>query len=63
MRAWIGFFFSCTMIVVAPMGKVGYQVLPNGIGGTPDTEFMFFLGAAGFSAELAMLPQATPAHG
>ena len=55
MHAWIGFFFSCAMIVVAAMGKSGYQVLPHGIGGSPDTEFMFFLGCAGFAAALAML--------
>lgn len=59
MHAWIGFFFSCTTIVVAAMAKAGYLVLPNGIGGTPDTEFIFFLGCAGFSAALAML---APSH-
>jgi hypothetical protein len=59
MHAWIGFFFSCAMIVVAALGKSGYQLLPQGIGGTPDTEFMFFLGCAGFSAALAML---APSH-
>ena len=59
MHAWIGFFFSCAMIVVAAMGKSGYQVLPHGIGGSPDTEFMFFLGCAGFAAALAML---APSH-
>jgi hypothetical protein len=59
MHAWIGFFFSCTMIIVAAAGKSGYQIIPAGIGGTPNTEFMFFVGCAGFAAALAML---APSH-
>jgi hypothetical protein len=59
MHAWIGFFFSCAMIVLAAAGKSGYQIIPAGIGGTPDTEFMFFVGCAGFAAALAML---APSH-
>lgn len=59
MHAWIGFFFSCAMIVLAAAGKSGYQIIPSGIGGTPNTEFMFFVGCAGFAAALAML---APSH-
>jgi hypothetical protein len=59
MHAWIGFFFSCTMIIVAAAGKSGYQIIPAAIGGTPNTEFMFFVGCAGFAAALAML---APSH-
>lgn len=55
MHAWIGFFFSCAMIVVAAMSKSGYQVLPGELAGTPSTEFMFLVGCAGFGAALAML--------
>jgi hypothetical protein len=47
------------MIVLAAAGKSGYQIIPAGIGGTPDTEFMFFVGCAGFAAALAML---APSH-
>lgn len=59
MHAWIGFFFSCAMIVLAAAGKSGYQIIPSGIGGTPNTEFLFFVGCAGFAAALAML---APGH-
>lgn len=59
MHAWIGFFFSCAMMVVAALGKSGYSILPTGIGGTPNTEFLFLMGCAGFGAALAML---APSH-
>lgn len=59
MHAWIGFFFSCAMIVAAAMAKSGNLTLPEQIGGSASMEFMFFLGCAGFSAGLAML---APSH-
>lgn len=55
MHAWIGFFFSCAMIVVAAVGKSGYQLLPNSLAATPSSEFMFLIGCAGFGGALAML--------
>ncbi len=55
MHAWIGFFFSCAMIVVAAMGKSGYHLLPGSLAATPSMEFMFLVGCAGFGAALAML--------
>ncbi len=59
MHAWIGFFFSCAMIVVAAMSKSGYHLLPNELAATPSMEFMFLIGCAGFGATLAML---APSH-
>ncbi len=59
MHAWVGFVFSCAMIVVAAIGKAGYQWMPEYIGATPYTEFMFLLGCAGFGAALAMI---APSH-
>ena len=59
MHAWIGFIFSCAMIVAAAMTKSGNLTLPEQIGGSADMEFMFFLGCAGFSAALAMI---APSH-
>ncbi len=59
MHAWIGFFFSCVMIVLAAAGKSGYNWIPGGIGGTPNTEFMFYIGCVGFAGALAML---APSH-
>lgn len=59
MHAWIGFFFSCAMIVAAAMAKSGNLALSEQIGGLASMEFMFFLGCAGFSAALAML---APSH-
>ena len=58
MHAWIGFFFSCAMIVVAAVDKAGYQVLPGSLAG-PSMEFMFLIGCAGFGGALAML---APSH-
>jgi len=55
MHAWIGFFFSCAMIIVAALGKSQYQWLPNSLAATPSMEFMFLIGCAGFGAALAML--------
>lgn len=55
MHAWIGFFFSCAMIVMAALGKSGYQWLPGNLAATPSMEFMFLIGCAGFGAALAML--------
>lgn len=55
MHAWIGFFFSCAMIIVAALGKSGYQWLPDSMAATPSNEFMFLIGCAGFGAALAML--------
>lgn len=55
MYAWIGFVFSCTMIIVAAAGKSGYQWLPGNLYATPSTEFVFLIGCAGFGAALAML--------
>jgi len=59
MHAWIGFFFSCAMIIVAALGKSGYQWYPSSLAGTPSSEFMFLIGCAGFGAALAML---APSH-
>ena len=59
MHAWIGFIFSCAMIVAAAMTKSGNLTLPEQIGGSASMEFMFFLGCAGFSAALAMI---APSH-
>lgn len=55
MHAWIGFIFSCAMIIVAALGKSGYHWLPGYIAATPAMEFMFLIGCAGFGAALAML--------
>ncbi len=55
MHAWIGFFFSCAMIIVAALSKSGYQLFPTSIAATPSSEFMFLIGCAGFGAALAML--------
>ena len=55
MHAWIGFVFSCAMIIVAALGKSGYHWLPNSLAATPSMEFMFLIGCAGFGAALAML--------
>ncbi|WP_108882193.1 hypothetical protein [Anderseniella sp. Alg231-50] len=55
MHAWIGFIFSCAMIIVAAVGKSGYQLVPGSIAATPAMEFMFLIGCAGFGAALAML--------
>ncbi len=55
MHAWIGFVFSCAMIIVAAAGKSGYRWLPDNLNATPTTEFMFLIGCAGFGAALAML--------
>ena len=55
MHAWIGFVFSCAMIIVAALGKSGYQWLPDNLAVTPTMEFMFLIGCAGFGAALAML--------
>ncbi len=55
MHAWIGFFFSCTMIIVAALGKSGYDWVPDNMAATPATEFMFLIGCAGFGAALAMI--------
>lgn len=55
MHAWIGFVFSCAMIIVAALGKSGYQWLPSSLAATPSMEFMFLIGCAGFGAALAML--------
>ena len=59
MHAWIGFFFSCVMIILAAAGKSGYNWMPAGIGGTPNTELMFYIGCVGFAGALAML---APSH-
>ncbi len=59
MHAWIGFFFSCAMIIVAAMSKSGYQLLPGSIAPTSSMEFMFLIGCAGFGGALAML---APSH-
>lgn len=59
MHAWIGFFFSCAMIVVAAMSKSGYQILPGSLAAAPSMEFMFLIGCAGFGGALAML---APSH-
>ncbi|MEM7635867.1 MAG: hypothetical protein AAF299_14975 [Pseudomonadota bacterium] len=55
MHAWIGFFFSCAMIIVAALGKSGYQWLPDSLVANPSTQFMFLIGCAGFGGALAML--------
>jgi hypothetical protein len=55
MHAWIGFFFSCTMIILAALGKSGYIWVPDSMAATPATEFMFLIGCAGFGAALAMI--------
>jgi hypothetical protein len=55
MHAWIGFVFSCVMIVVTAAGKSGYQWLPSSLAATPTMEFMFLIGCAGFGAALAMI--------
>ena len=59
MHAWIGFVFSCVMILIAAAGKSGYQLLPASIGSAPDLEFMFFIGCAGVAAALSLL---APSH-
>lgn len=58
MHAWIGFFFSCAMIVVAAIAKSGYQILPGSLA-APSMAFMFLIGCAGFGGALAML---APSH-
>ncbi len=55
MHAWIGFVFSCAMIIVAALGKSGYHWLPDNLAVSPTMEFMFLIGCAGFGAALAML--------
>jgi len=55
MHAWIGFVFSCAMIIVVALGKSGYDWLPSSLAATPSMEFMFLIGSAGFGAALAML--------
>ncbi len=55
MHAWVGFFFSCTMIIVAALGKSGYNWLPDTMAATPALDFMFLIGCAGFGAGLAMI--------
>ena len=55
MHAWIGFVFSCAMIVIAALGKSGYQILPGNVAATPSMEFLFLIGCAGFGAALALL--------
>lgn len=55
MHAWIGFVFSCAMIIVAALGKSGYQWLPGDLAATPSLEFLFLIGCAGFGAALALL--------
>lgn len=55
MHAWIGFVFSCAMIIVAGMGKSGYHWLPSSLTATPTMEFLFLMGCAGFGAALALL--------
>jgi hypothetical protein len=55
MHAWIGFIFSCAMIIVAALGKSGYHWLPSSLAATPSMEFMFLIGCAGFGGALAML--------
>ncbi len=55
MHAWIGFIFSCLMIVIAAASKSGYDVLPAGLSATPSTQFMFLIGCAGFGGALALL--------
>jgi hypothetical protein len=63
MHAWIGFFFSCTMIILAALGKSGYIWVPDSMAATPATEFMFLIGCAGFGAALALIaPSYSPAR-
>jgi acyl-CoA synthetase (AMP-forming)/AMP-acid ligase II len=63
MHAWIGFVFSCTMIVVAAAGKSGYHVIPGYIAGSATQEFLFLLGCACFGAVLSTLaPSYSPAR-
>jgi acyl-CoA synthetase (AMP-forming)/AMP-acid ligase II len=63
MHAWIGFIFSCTMIIIAALGKSGYQIIPGEIAGTPAREFIFLLGCACFGAVMSTLaPTFSPAR-
>ena len=55
MHAWIGFFFSCAMIIVVALGNSAYQWLPSSLAATPSSEFLFLIGCAGFGGALAML--------
>jgi len=55
MHAWIGFFFSCTIIIIAALGKSGFSWVPDNMAATPAIEFMFLIGCAGFGAALAMI--------
>ena len=59
MHAWIGLFFSCTMMIVAAIAKSDAHWVPTALAATPSIEFMFLLGCAGFGAALAMI---APSH-